>query len=69
MTFNDAVKKAQATGKYIRREGWSSSRASLVWDADLNAWFDAFGRPFIWSNTDMNSRLDCEDWMVVGDPT
>lgn len=67
MSYEDALKKALAEKKYLRREGWSMGRPSIIYDQDLREWFDAYGRPFIWSNSDMNARETADDWMVIGE--
>lgn len=69
MNFREAFKRAMAEKKYLRRDAWSMGRPSIILDADLCEWFDAFGRPFVWSNMDLNAREDADDWMVVGAPT
>lgn len=67
MNYKEALKKARAEKKYLRRDAWSMGRASIIFDEDLAQWFDAYGRPFTWTNADLNAREDADDWMVVGD--
>ncbi len=65
MSFEEARRQAKAEKKFLRRESWSMSRQSII--EEEAGWFDAFGRPFFWSNADTNARVDADDWMVLGE--
>lgn len=64
MSYEEAFKKAQAEGKFLRRDAWSMGRPSIIFEN--GQWLDAYGRPFVWSNADLNAQRDADDWMVLG---
>ena len=63
MNFEEALKKAQATGRFLRRDAWSMSRPSII--LEHGKWLDAHGRPFVWSHSDLSAQENADDWMVV----
>lgn len=68
MRLEEAVKKARATGRpwYVRRDGWSMGRASIVQEPD-GRWYDAFGRPWVPDNQDRHAMEHAEDWFTIGE--
>jgi hypothetical protein len=69
MNFDEALRRAQLSGRFVRREAWSMSRASIIYDLDVLGWFDAFGRPYTPDHSDTAAMRDAQDWIIVGDPT